>query len=146
MPALKPILLLDDDTLDAMIVTRTLGKLDVRNPVVHTTNGEEGPDYLQRGPDERPCLILLDLNIPRMNGLEFLQRIRAEEAFKDMDVIILTTSSHREDIAAGFRLGVKGYIIKCIDSETFARELSIVEDYCSESRELQAVESEEARS
>ncbi len=141
MPALKPILLLEDDTLDAMIVRRTLSKLEIANPVIHKINGEEGLAYLQTCSEGRPCLILLDLNMPRMNGLEFLQRIRNDVTLYDLNVIILTTSSHRDDISAGFQLGAKGYIIKCIDSEKFAQELNAVKHYCLRSEELQTVES-----
>jgi len=130
MQTLKPILLLEDDTLDAMIVKRTLSRLEIPNPVVHKINGEEGLRHLQACGDERPCMVLLDLNMPRMNGLEFLRQIRANDTWKDLDVIILTTSSHREDITAGYQLGARKYIIKCIDSERFTQELSIVRDYC----------------
>jgi len=137
MQALKPILLLEDDTLDAMIVRRTLSKLGIENRVIHRMNGEEGLDYLQASDTDWPCLVLLDLNMPRMNGLEFLERIQHHGTLCDLNVVILTTSNHREDMNAGFQLGAKGYVLKCIDSEKFARELSVVREYCIDSEEMQ---------
>ena len=88
----KPILLVEDDRVDAMTVKRALKDLNVTNLLVHTLNGEEALEYLTGEGNERPCIILLDLNMPRMNGIEFLKIIKADDELKKIPVVVLTTS------------------------------------------------------
>jgi CheY-like chemotaxis protein len=75
----RPVLLVEDDHVDAMTVKRALRELHVANPLVHTINGEEALNHLRAESNDSPCVILLDLNMPKMNGIEFLKIIKADE-------------------------------------------------------------------
>lgn len=130
MQTAKPLLLVEDDYLDAAITRRSLQELKIRNPLIHKCNGEEALAYLNPPPREMPCVILLDLNMPRMNGFEFLSQIKAQGALKDIPTIILTTSTAHEDIEASLRLGAAGYIVKAMDISTFLKSLRSIECYC----------------
>lgn len=109
------ILLVEDDTLDVMDARRTLSRMDILFKIHVVKNGEEALAYLrevsQRGGD-RPDIILLDLNMPKMNGIELLTVIRGMEQWKDIKVFIITTSEEREDKELTQKLGVSGYIVK----------------------------------
>ncbi len=94
----KPILLVEDDSVDAMTVKRALKDLNVTNPLVHKLNGEEALEYLRADENQRPCLILLDLNMPKMNGIEFLKVAKSEDVAKKIPVVVLTTSKDEQDI------------------------------------------------
>ena len=125
----KPILLLEDDTVDAMTVKRALKDIKVTNPLVRTCNGEEGLAYLRDEKNPKPCVILLDLNMPKMNGLEFLKVIKADEQFKKIPAIVLTTSKDDQERFKGFQLNIAGYIIKPVDYMKFVEALKIVDLY-----------------
>ncbi len=124
-----PILLVEDDRVDAMTVTRSLKDLKVTNQLVHTVNGEEALKYLQSESNKRPCVILLDLNLPKLNGLEFLKIAKGEEELKKIPVVALTTSKEAPDINASFKLGVAGYIVKPVDYEKFVEAIRVLELY-----------------
>jgi CheY-like chemotaxis protein len=110
------ILLVEDDNLDAMDLQRTLDRMGILYRMKIAKNGEEAFRLLAEEDQEvfsgRPHIILLDLNMPRMNGLEFLQTLRSHDAWKDIKVFVLTTSDESEDKRAARSLGVSGYIIK----------------------------------
>ena len=125
----RPILLVDDDTVDAMAVRRALRELQVDNELRHVLNGEEALAYLRREGNETPCLILLDLNMPRMNGLEFLEALRADEALNEIPVVVVTTSPDRQDVARSAELGAASYILKCADYAEFRESMKAVQVY-----------------
>ena len=129
MRSLRPILLVEDDDVDAMTIERTLKDLSVGNQLVNTSNGEQALEYLRTKGNKKPCFILLDLNMPKMNGLEFLEVIKADMKLKKVPVVVLTTSSQQQDITECFRLGVAGYIIKSIDYEKFVETIRKVHEY-----------------
>lgn len=109
------ILLIEDDTLDVRDVQRTLTKMGVLYKMEVCKNGEEGLQYLQKLDNEklpRPEIVLLDLNMPKMNGQEFLQMIRKDSRWKDMKIFIITTSDEIEDREKSKALGISGYIVK----------------------------------
>jgi CheY-like chemotaxis protein len=110
------ILLVEDDTLDVMDARRTLDRMNILYKMHVAKNGEEALDYLTevtaRGSGDRPDIILLDLNMPKMNGLEFLATIRKKNEWKDIKVFVITTSDEGEDKEVTQRLGVSGYIVK----------------------------------
>ncbi|MFZ0035240.1 MAG: response regulator [Sedimentisphaerales bacterium] len=112
---LKPILLVEDDAVDAMAVGRALKELKVRNEMVHSTNGERALEYLRNPSNGRPCVILLDLNMPGMNGVEFLKVLKADYALRNIPVVMLAASNEEKDIVETFNLGVAGYIFKPVD-------------------------------
>ena len=127
----KPILLVEDDRIDALTVKRALKDLKVINELVHVVNGEEALDYLRNESNKKPCVILLDLNLPKLNGLEFLKIAKGEEEeeLKKIPVVALTTSKEAPDIDAGFELGVAGYIVKPVNYEKFVEAIRVLELY-----------------
>ncbi|HEY9048179.1 MAG TPA: response regulator [Ohtaekwangia sp.] len=104
------ILLIEDDNLDVIDVRRTLDKLSIVYSMKEARNGEEALQLLGQSP--LPDFIILDLNMPKMNGFEMLQVLRNNPAWKDIKVFILTTSEEREDRKAVDAMGVSGYIVK----------------------------------
>ena len=125
----KPILLLEDDTVDAMTVKRALKELKVLNPLVRTANGEEALVYLRDENNAKPCVILLDLNMPKMNGIEFLKVAKADEKLKRIPAIVLTTSKDDQDRVQTFQLNVAGFIVKPVDYLKFVDAMKIVNLY-----------------
>jgi len=125
----RPILLLEDDTVDAMTVKRALKELHVLNPLVRVANGEEALVYLRDESKEKPCVILLDLNMPKMNGIEFLKLAKADEKLRRIPAIVLTTSKDDQDRFKSFQLSVAGFIVKPVDYLKFVDAMRIVNLY-----------------
>jgi len=127
------ILLLEDEPADAHLVRISLRDARVHCRLHHVLDGREGLDFLHREPPyqdaPRPDLILLDLNMPRMNGREFLAAIKAEEALCDIPVVVLTTSDVERDVEASFKNGASGYITKPVDIEQFTAAIAQLSDY-----------------
>jgi CheY-like chemotaxis protein len=130
----KPILLVEDDNVDVMTVKRALKDLKIYNPLVSTANGEEALEYLQNNGNKKPCIILLDLNMPKMNGIEFLKIAKADDTLKKIPVIVLTTSSQQQDIIESFKLSIAGYIVKSVDYAEFTEAISTINLYWSLSK------------
>jgi len=125
----KPILLVEDDKVDAMTVRRAVKDLNITNPLVHALNGLEAIDYLKSNASPSPCIILLDLNMPKMNGLEFLSHIKNDPSFKKIPTIVLTTSNAERDKTESFNLGVAGYMIKPVDYKQFVDVIREIDLY-----------------
>jgi CheY-like chemotaxis protein len=110
------ILLVEDDSLDVMNVERMLRKIDVSHRLHVARNGQEALDLIRGNNvepiDPKPSIILLDINMPKMDGLEFLAEIRRDEELKNIKVFIMTTSSQDVDREASEQLGISGYIVK----------------------------------
>jgi len=122
-------LLAEDDSVDAMTVKRSLKDLRVTNQLVHTSNGEEALEYLRNENNAKPCLILLDLNMPKMNGIEFLKVVKADDLLKRIPVVVLTTSREEQDIVESFKLSVAGYMVKAIDYKKFVETIRTINLY-----------------
>lgn len=129
MNGTKPILLVEDDKVDAMTVKRALKKIHVSNHVISVSNGEEGLVWLQDRSNPKPCIILLDLNMPRMNGIEFLQHVKVDERLKTIPVVVLTTSKDELDRAKSFDIGVAGYMVKPVDYVQFVDVIKTIDLY-----------------
>ena len=127
--ARKPIMLVEDDEVDIMTVKRAMRDLKVENKLIVASNGEEGVSYLTDDLNEMPCFILLDLNMPRMNGIEFLKVIKAHEHLKFIPVIVLTTSNEERDKIESFKLNVAGYMIKPVDYHQFVAVIKEIQVY-----------------
>ena len=125
----KPILLVEDDQVDVMTVNRALGEIRVTNPIVSRENGEEALKYLRDPGSERPCIVLLDLNMPIMNGIEFLQIVKQDENLKRIPVVVLTTSEEQQDKLRSFNLGVAGYMAKPVDYRQFVEVMRTLDAY-----------------
>lgn len=109
------ILLVEDDNLDIIDVKRTLDKMNILNNMVVAKNGEEALNLLaaqERSSDARPDIALIDINMPKMNGLEFLSTVRKTEQWKDLKCFIITTSDEKIDREAAKSLGISGFIVK----------------------------------
>jgi CheY-like chemotaxis protein len=140
------VLLVDDDEVDRLAVRRAFKKHRIANDIVEATNGLEALALLRGGEGrpalERPYLILLDLNMPVMNGLEFLDALRADPALADAVVFILSTSRSELDVAQGYRRNVAGYMVKSNVGDGFLDAVRLLEAYW---RVVELPESGEAR-
>ena len=125
----KPVLLVEDDDVDAMTITRAVEDLKVAGPLARVTDGEEALKHLREQDNEKPCIIFLDLNMPRMNGAEFLKVVKADDTLKKIPIIVLTTSKEQCDIVGSFDLCVAGYIVKPVDYERFVQALKTIDLY-----------------
>jgi len=127
----KPILIVDDDTVDAMTVKRALKDIKVMNRIDIANNGEEALHYLTDDSTEKPCIILLDLNMPKMNGIEFLKIIKENEHLRMIPVVVLTTSQEERDRAESFMNNAAGYMIKPVDYLQFVETVKTIDLYWS---------------
>ena len=125
----KTILLVEDDQVDAMTVKRALKEINVTNNLDITNNGEEALEFLRNSANEKPGIILLDLNMPKMNGIEFLKIAKADADLKKIPVIVLTTSKEDQDRIESFNLGVAGYMIKPVDYRQFVEVIKTINLY-----------------
>lgn len=129
MRSKKPILLVEDDEVDVLTVRRALRDLEIENELVVASNGEEALEVLRDPQNPVPCLILLDLNMPRMNGLEFLRIVRKENFARGVPVVVLTTSREDRDIVDGFELNVAGFMVKPVDYRKFVEVIHAIDLY-----------------
>jgi len=129
MRSSRPILLVEDDIVDVMTIKRALKDLKVTNELVLGANGEEALVYLRGNGGKKPCLILLDLRMPKMNGLEFLKIVKDDNNLKKVPVVVLTTSENEEDRSDSFKLGAAGYMVKPADYEKFVDTIKTVDLY-----------------
>jgi CheY-like chemotaxis protein len=131
---LVTILLVEDDAVDVMNVQRAFKKNNIKNPLAVAGNGLEALNML-RGEEgygkitPRPQIILLDLNMPKMNGLEFLKELRQDPQLRSISVFVMTTSNDDRDRIDAYDLNVAGYIIKPVSFEKFVSAVSILSSY-----------------
>jgi CheY-like chemotaxis protein len=129
MRTTKPILLVEDDQVDAMTVQRALKEIKVTNRLDIVGNGEEALTFLRDPGNEKPCIILLDLNMPRMNGIEFLRVAKQEPRLRRIPVVVLTTSREEQDKVDSFELGVAGYMVKPVGYQQFVETMKAIDLY-----------------
>jgi DNA-binding response OmpR family regulator len=134
MSILGRILMVEDDPKDVELTMTALEEYNLANEVVVTRDGEEALDYLHcRGnyatrANENPAVLLLDLKLPKVDGLEVLQQIRSDEKLKMIPVVVLTSSHEEKDMVASYQLGVNAYVVKPVDFHEFVnavKELGI---------------------
>ena len=129
MSGLGRILLVEDDPKDVELTLEALGEYNLANEVVVARDGEEALDYLYcRGrfetrAKESPAVLLLDLKLPKVNGLEVLQQIKADERLKVVPVVVLTSSREETDMVASYQLGVNAYVVKPVDFHEFVNAI-----------------------
>jgi CheY-like chemotaxis protein len=126
------ILLVEDDEVDVMNVRRAFKKNNICNPLWVVGNGLDGLEMLRSGdmPRERR-LVLLDLNMPRMNGIEFLREVRADPELRAIPVVVLTTSDDERDRVEAYNLNVAGYILKPVTLTNFVEAMATLNKYWS---------------
>ena len=128
------VLLVDDDEVDVMTVRRAFKKNNITHPLYVASNGLEALELLSNNtwpkwlPEGRR-LILLDLNMPKMNGIEFLRELRADPALRAIPVIVLTTSNEDKDKVEAYNLNVAGYIIKPVTFSKFVQAMATLNKY-----------------
>ena len=125
MKEIRPILLAEDSPADAEMAIDALREANLANPIVHVEDGVDALDYLlrrgrfaDREPGE-PAVLLLDIKMPRMDGLETLQELRKHDNLKRLPVVILTSSREESDMAKSWDLGVNAYVVKPVDIQQF---------------------------
>lgn len=121
------VLFIEDDMIETMKLQRAISKFESKHKIVEAKNGEEALEILKAG--NLPDIILLDLNMPRMSGIEFLSHLKSDERLKYLPTIILTTSENRVDLLKCFEIGIAGYIIKPLKYEDYESKLKKVFDY-----------------
>ena len=128
-----PIVLVEDDEVDAESIVRAIKKLKILNPVVRAYDGLDALSQLRGEGNnvaiKKPYIILLDINMPRMDGLEFLEVIRGDTVLHDSIIFVLTTSKAEEDLAAAFKNNVAGYIVKSEVEDGFQGVLKMIKYY-----------------
>lgn len=134
MKANLPILLVEDDYVDVLTIQKALKQLAIPNPLVIQSNGEEALAWLQQHPEALPGLILLDLNMPRMNGLEFLAAVKADPRLCLIPVVVLTTSADEQDRLESFRHSVAGYMLKSLSYPDFLETIAEIRAYWTRSQ------------
>jgi CheY-like chemotaxis protein len=129
MPSSKPvtILLVEDDEVDVTALRWAFDKLKIANPVVVAADGVEAWDMLKKLP--RPFLIITDINMPRMNGIELLRKIRSTPDTRDSIVFVLTTSNDEQDKIDAYNLNVAGYMLKSDMGTSFTRAIALIDNY-----------------
>jgi CheY-like chemotaxis protein len=129
MSGLGRILLVEDDPKDVELTLEALGDYNLANEVVLVRDGAEALDYLYcRGAfaeraKESPAVLLLDLKLPKINGLEVLQRIKADERLRMVPVVVLTSSREETDMVTSYQLGVNAYVVKPVDFHEFVNAI-----------------------
>lgn len=125
------ILLVEDSMEDAEMTIRALKKVNLANKLVHLKDGQEALDFLfgsgefsGRDTMMKPKVVLLDIKMPRVDGIEVLRQIKSNEATRNIPVVIMTSSSQEKDIITSYSLGVNSYVVKPVDFEGFAKAVS----------------------
>ena len=119
------VLLVEDNASDVELTLRALQKRNLANRVVVARDGVEALQILE-GPAPLPKVVLLDLKLPKLNGLEVLRRMKSDERTKRIPVVVLTSSHEEPDVEESYRLGVNSYIVKPVDFESFASAVAEV--------------------
>ena len=121
------ILLVEDDEIDVKALNRAFEKLKIANPVVVARDGAEAWEMLQTLP--RPFLVITDINMPRLNGIELLRKIRQSEQLRDSIVFVLTTSNDEQDKVDAYHLNVAGYMLKTDMGASFTRAIELIDNF-----------------
>lgn len=128
------VLVLEDDKIAQIGIKKILGAGEIDIDLVIVENGQEGLDYFNQSAAQEIDLVLLDLNMPVLNGFEFLEGIRESNKLKDLNVIVHTTSDNKEDIKKSRALGISGYFVKNVDYGIFKETLQCIVSYWHKSK------------
>lgn len=127
---LKPILLVEDDARDLELALLALERSQLANEVIVVRDGAQALEYLRREgefaqrPEGNPAVVLLDLKLPKVNGLEVLQAVRAEAALRSLPVVMLTSSQEESDVVRSYELGVNAYVVKPVEFKQFVAAIA----------------------
>jgi len=134
----RPILLIEDDSIDAMTVKRALKEHRVETALIHMVDGEDALEYLHSANGEKPCVILLDLHAPKMSGFDFLETIKADDSLKDIPIVVFSGSDEQDVTGRAFSLGASDYIIKSTEYTEFFESFGSILKFLTDSSELSA--------
>lgn len=124
------ILLVEDDDIDAKAIQRGFKKLQLPNPIIRASNGQEALDILKSDyPVMKPFIVLLDLNMPIMGGLEFLKHIREDVNLQDAVIFVLTTSDADSDRVSAYKKHIAGYILKSSVGDGYANVIEMIDKF-----------------
>jgi two-component system response regulator len=125
------VLLVEDNPHDAEMTIRSLKKVNLANRLIHLKDGKEALDFIfakgafsDRQIENKPKVILLDIKMPKIDGIEVLRQIKANEITRTIPVVIMTSSKQEQDIITSYNLGVNSYVVKPVDFESFAKAVS----------------------
>ncbi len=129
----RPILLVEDNPMDIDLTRRAFARRKLVNPVEVARDGQEALDYVSRWEtgEPLPVVILLDLKLPKVDGLDILRHIKTHPQFRTIPIVVLTTSADTHDIQAAYELGVNSYIVKPVDFDKFVQIAEQIEVYLS---------------
>ena len=135
-PVEVEVLLVEDNPRDAEMTLRTLRKRNLANHIAHVRDGQEALDwifgtgaYTGRDPSHHPKVVLLDLKLPKVDGLEVLRVIRADERTRLIPVVVMTSSREERDVIESYKLGVNSYVVKPMDFESFSAAVAELGHY-----------------
>lgn len=123
------LLLIEDDDVDALTIERSFEKHRIANPIVRAHDGVEGLEMLKGGAVAQPYIVLLDIQMPRMNGLAFLEELRSDPKLANTIVFVLTTSRDEKDIQASYTKNVAGYFVKEEAGDNFSNVVNLLQGY-----------------
>lgn len=129
MRSQKPVLLSEDNEIDVMSMQRAFKDLRITNQLIVTTNGQEALDYLRDPKNTIPCILLLDIHMPKMNGLHLLKILKSDPLLKLIPVIMLTSSDEEKDRNAAFAESIAGYILKPVDYTKLVEVIKSIDLY-----------------
>jgi CheY-like chemotaxis protein len=124
------ILLIEDDAIEVMKFNRVLSNLDIHHKIIEANNGEEALEFL-KDRTITPDIIVLDLNMPKLNGIEFLRILKDDPILKYIPSIVLTTSSNHSDLLECYKIGIAGYLIKPLKYDDYMNRIKKLIDYWS---------------
>jgi len=124
------ILLIEDDMIEVMKFQRTISSLQLKHNIIEANNGEEALEILLKK-RELPDIILLDLNMPKINGIEFLNILKSDDVLKYVPTIILTTSQNQKDLLECYKIGIAGYVLKPLKYEDYVSKIEKLLAYWS---------------
>ena len=124
------VLLIEDNLIEIMKMKRTISLLKLEHTMHEAKNGEEALEILE-DKSKFPDIILLDLNMPKMSGIEFLTIIKESEEFRHIPIVILTTSDNQKDLLECYRIGISGYVLKPLKYDDYVKKIEVVLNYWS---------------
>ncbi|WP_299886062.1 response regulator [uncultured Lacinutrix sp.] len=130
MSKILNVLLIEDDTIEVMKLNRTISKLNLNHNIIEANNGEDALEILEKK-GVLPDIILLDLNMPKINGIEFLTILKNNDILKYIPTIILTTSNNQKDLLECYKIGIAGYVLKPLKYEDYVSKIEKLLAYWS---------------
>lgn len=127
------ILVVDDDSVDVQLIQRIFKRLKIDKGLEIAQDGTQALEYLEANQNALPCLILLDINMPRMNGLELLVKLKSHELYRMIPIVMLSTSCDQSDRMRSFQYSAAGYFLKSVDMQEFSDTLQSISHYWNKS-------------